>query len=253
MLIPVLASGRARFNPTRISGLLLWADPFYGRFQEITGPSATTPAAATNDPWGTWLARTGQYFTAAANGNRPLLSFGANGRPFALFDGVDDALTRTAGATLTYIEPATLLGNLKIDTSGGGDQTGLTGKVSGTGGLKYKPRSGGGGAPQAGIDQVANFSPQANTSLSNGVWARVGMSADTPVGAGKIIYRFNGAADGTATSSGTTQTGDPRIGLSQISNEALKSGLGDLVIYGRILTTAEYAALDAWMVSRTPT
>jgi hypothetical protein len=79
-----------------ISGLVLWLDPTYGAYQEITGASATTPAIANNDPVGTWKAKTGQYFTSPANGQRPLFKTAIkNGRAILRFDGVDDHLQAT--------------------------------------------------------------------------------------------------------------------------------------------------------------
>src|SRR5215467_3507238 len=101
-------SGGSVFTPFSIPGLFGWGDPTCGKCQEGTGASATTPAAAANDPVGTWLWRTGQYLVAPGTGagQRPTLQFGANSKPFLLADGANGWLTQSTG-TLTCAEPLT--------------------------------------------------------------------------------------------------------------------------------------------------
>lgn len=91
--------GRAKaFTPASLPGLVLWLDPTYGLYQETTGASATTPAVADGDPVGTWLARTGQYLTAASDTERPTLK-PVSGFPLVRTDGVDDMLASAAPVT----------------------------------------------------------------------------------------------------------------------------------------------------------
>jgi hypothetical protein len=86
-------AGGGVFTPAAIPGLVLWLDPSYGLYQETTGASAATPAVAANDPVGTWKARNAAvYFSAVSTSGRPTLQFDA-GKPYLLFDGVDDRLS----------------------------------------------------------------------------------------------------------------------------------------------------------------
>ena len=90
------AGGAAGFTPDQLDGLVLWLDPTYGLYQERTGAGATTPAAADGDPVGTWRARTGQYFTASSDAERPTLRV-IGGRRWVESDGGDDYLSATMG------------------------------------------------------------------------------------------------------------------------------------------------------------
>jgi hypothetical protein len=242
---------RRRFTPFSIPGCVLWFDPFFGLFSQSTGPLATTPVVNPYDVVGTYLTRTGQYFTAGAI-NRPALLFGGNGRPYLQPDGVDDFLTRSAGtAGPALAEPCVLLANVRPDSGGGSDYCLLTGATAAGGGAKWKAKIVG-NVQQAGRDQVANFGTSA-TALTLGAWYRIGALLGAPAGTGKCVYRLNGAADGAADSSAVAVTGDPRLFASQIGGEFFKGGCGDVAVFNRELTPSEYARMDRWMAGRAPT
>ena len=94
MMALMATGGVAAWSPASLNPVL-WVDPSYagGRFQEITGAGATTPATAQNDPVGSVLNRgsAGGWMSAAATGQRPLLGLD-DGSYFAP-DNVDDTLS----------------------------------------------------------------------------------------------------------------------------------------------------------------
>lgn len=104
------SASRSAFSPlSRIPDLGLRAG--VGMYQERTGASATTPAAADADPVGTWLDQSGngRHVVAATDAKRPSRKDGIqNGLPIARFDGSDDylehnAYARTAPRTLYVV------------------------------------------------------------------------------------------------------------------------------------------------------
>lgn len=236
-------------DPSTLSGLTLWLDASFGLFQENTGAAATTPAAANNDPVGTWKARTGQYFTAAAAGNRPLLQIGANGKPWLLGDGTDDYLTSGGGPAVA--EPCTVLYLYRHSTPAVSDTSVFTGHTA-AGGLKIKGRNGSVNTQQSGRDGVANFGVS-NTTLADATWAWGGSTFATPAGAGAGVFQFNNAADGTVTTSAVAVTGNPRVFASFTPGEFHKGGIAQLVIYNRVLSAVELASLYGWSLTQKPT
>ena len=98
-LLTRLATAAPAFTPAQLPTLSLWLDPAYGCYVERTGP--VTPCGD-NDPVGTWVARTGQVFTAPSNAARP--TFKANaGKPYLQLDGADDTLAATLSLTFAEI------------------------------------------------------------------------------------------------------------------------------------------------------
>src|SRR5688500_7354080 len=91
------------FSPTWIPDLILWFDYNFGRYQEITGASATTPANV-GDPVGTWQARTGQYATAPSTGTRSTCA--------------SDGIQPDDSDDIYNISTISLTGNFTIYTSG---------------------------------------------------------------------------------------------------------------------------------------
>lgn len=92
------------FGPT----LAQWLQNDAGLYQERTGASATTLAAADADPVGSWLDQSGngRHMTTTADSKRPVLKLNIqNGRSVIRFDGIDDFLA----ASFSFPDPAYIL------------------------------------------------------------------------------------------------------------------------------------------------
>lgn len=87
---PKISTG---FDPTSISGLMIWLDAadIATLWQDST---RTTPVAANSDPIGAWDDKSGNasHLTQATSGKRPIYASSGTG---VLYDGADDCLTRT--------------------------------------------------------------------------------------------------------------------------------------------------------------
>ncbi len=85
------------WTPTDIAGLALWLKADAGLFQERTGASATTPAAADGDPVGTWWDWSGnvRHATAPADTKRSTKQT-VSGHATIRWDAIDDWLATAA-------------------------------------------------------------------------------------------------------------------------------------------------------------
>ena len=82
--------------PTDITGGQFWGRSTLGLYQERTGASATTPAAADADPVGSWLDQfiSAHHVVAPSDAARPTLKLNIqNGKPVVRFDVIDDVLS----------------------------------------------------------------------------------------------------------------------------------------------------------------
>jgi hypothetical protein len=219
------------FTPASIPDLVLWADPAFGRYQETTGASATTPAGA-GDPVGTWKARTGQYATAASTGTRPLVG-SATGGPVLTFDGVDDLLTwgdlsasfPTAGTLAVRV-----LHTGNASTAREFFQTGAVDSYSRFTGVASFPSA----------LRSARVETQPVVPLS---WATVVVRSD----ASGWTRRLNGTQDISTTAAyqagALWQVGGCTTGI----NKFLEGGIAPVAAYSRVLTDTECADLEAYM------
>lgn len=83
------------FDPLSLSPAL-WLKTDAGLFKELTGPSATTPAAADGDPVGSWLDQSGtnRHVTAPSLAGRATLKLALqNAMSIVRYDGIDDLHT----------------------------------------------------------------------------------------------------------------------------------------------------------------
>jgi hypothetical protein len=181
-----------QFTPLWIPDLLIWLDPNYGLYQEITGASATTPAISSGDPVGTWRARTGQYFITGADSNRPTLQF-INNKPVLSFDGSNHYLMCASGPTWTALTHA-LYAAIRPTTGTDGYDVIMAASQSGNTSFRMLSRV---GSTNWGTWGSADYN--ANTTFSLDTNYIVGMNGGN--------FRLNGVADGTYSNSAGTGGG----------------------------------------------
>jgi hypothetical protein len=238
--------GRAKaFTPASLSGLALWLDPSYGLYQETTGASATTPAAAHGDPVGTWKARTGQYFTASATTKRPLLQISGAYR-YLLFDGVDDFLTSAAspfagGAAAS----ASVFARFRYATVPASGKAAVFGQVNDQ--IEFFSDGDAGHLVGRSRDNASNYHAANLAQAAQGVWYSGGTVND---GAGSLVTGYRDAATATAATGGGLLVSTANFQVGAMSGGALgwlAGSVASVVGYGRALTATEVAKLFTFL------
>lgn len=207
----------------------LWLDSTFGLFQERTGASATTPAAAHGDPVGTWRARTGQNFVAPADGQRPTLRLNT-GLGFVDFDATDDTLDEASAnnVPLTWFvveETKSAGASRRTLTSSGGDNRVLS--ISRNNGNSF----------YVGGSVSGSFAGSAGRHTAALV---------VPSGANCVAYLNN--VDVTGGSVAGANWGALRIGFGGTggAGEPANTYVRQIVKFNRVLTLGELSLLHAW-------
>lgn len=243
----LLGAAADAFIPTWYPGCALWLDPSWGRFQERTTPA--TPAGI-GDLWGTWIARTGQVYTAPADANRPTVATLAGATVATMLCAgtqyMDGPAILPAGAS-DFTMAATVRGTAwhtglrrVWQQRGSSDATGTYAAILGIiPNLQFNGQSN---------DRDSGFALVNNTTYS----IVIRFTNNT---APMVRFRCNGATG----SDGNTYGGLGSLNLGA-SNSAIayKPGRGeqfignilDIVIYSRALSDGETLRLSQWMASR---
>jgi hypothetical protein len=100
------------------------------------------------------------------------------------------------------------------------------------------------GKPTFGKNGVA-FTGAATTALTVGSWAQFNGTYDDATGA--YAFRLNRAADGSGTSAQTITVASSTIGYNPLGTDDLAGDLAELIIYNRVLTAPEIAAVEAYL------
>lgn len=207
----------------------LWLDSTFGLFQERTGASATTPAAAHGDPVGTWRARTGQNFVAPADGQRPTLRSNT-GLAFVDFDNTDDQMDEGSANNVPYtwflVEETKSVGaGSRTLTSSGGDNRVLS--ISRNSGNSF----------------FVGGSVSGNTPGSAG---RHTAALVVPSGSNCIAYLNN--VNVTSGSVAGANWGALRLGFGGTGGATEKANtfVRHIVKFDRVLTLGELSLLHAW-------
>lgn len=244
-----LSVGGGVFSPASLPGLAVWFDPAFGLFQERTGASATTPAAAAADPVGTWRARNvAVYLTAPADAARPTLRFSGT-RPYLEFDGTDDQLLNSTAPADWDSSPhtwyATATGNA------GAEAVGLasTYNAGASAGLSYGWLAS--GAPCA----IKNFTAAEGVAGINGdgTWRR--WAWRSPGVSGGALAVWTARRDGTDVAGAGAMTGivdegaGVYVGSGGINASRFTDNLGHLLLYAAELTDGQLDALDVYFAS----
>lgn len=236
-----LSVGGGAFTPLALSGLAAWFDATRSTFQERTGGSATTPAAADNDPVGSWLDLSGnaRHATGPADSKRPVLKLGVkNGRSVVRFDGTDDILSTATGFLdgavdltvflVSRMRSAGVSGRTLADGTGGGSNW-LLGTFGGNATSFYDGNfhesSGNAGSTNWFLN-VARRDSTASNLFTNGA-ANTG--ATTTPGSGPNGFAFGNRGDET----------EPR-----------DADVAEVVAYSRALTTSERQAVESYLNSK---
>jgi hypothetical protein len=230
--------------PASLTSLALryLAAPAY-LFQETTGASATTPAAADGDPVGTWrdLGGNARYLTAATDATRPTLRL-VSGVWEVQFDGVDDALLNAA-YTLPLGSPWSMAVAYRVAASAHGSF------------VHHGSAAAGYGIGCGAVDQSGN-----GTNLI-GYNAAVGWDVDgVHNGTGAVLVRRASATTRTWDHNGTTSTtgaaginaGGTGFYVGRIppaSGVFLAGGIRELLVGEAAWSDAEKVALSAYFAA----
>lgn len=228
--------GAPAWTPAALPSLAAWytADPAY-LFQERTGASATTPAAADGDPVGTWLDRSGnaRHLTAATDAKRPTLKL-VSGRWYVRIDAVDDDMDFPAG----FAQSLPFYGYFTMSNTGG----------------------------TVGYRQLLSRNPTTGPSLyaGNGMtgalrpavwWASLGATYGSDVsGLHAVRYRIasaavtgvavDGGAEATGATTGTVLGDWTKLGGGAPVSQHLGADVGEIVLaQGTTLSAGEDASL----------
>lgn len=220
------------FDPSKLSGLVMWVKTDAGLFQEST---FATPAVADADPVGGWRDQSGQGndLTQATAGSRPTLKVNIqNGRPVLRFLAATLQYMDTTAFTLSQPTTAIFAGNI----------TNTNGKLT---------------------DAITVINRRMFQCASAGATLRVhaGASVDLACNPGTFSYKaaiWNGTSSLNQQDDGT-QTGDCgannstgiRIGAGGGTISSYMTGdIGEIIFYNRALTTAELNQLRGYIRQR---
>lgn len=216
----------------QISGLVLWLNDTSSKWQEST---RITPAVLDTDPVGAWDDASGQgnHALQATVGARPTLKLAIqNGRPVVRFDGVDDFLG-TVVLTLPTAFTAIIVYANRVNVNG--TLLGLT-----TGGTLLQRNA-------TFFPNVAEASMTAISTLNvhNILTMRYDYTADT------YAHWMDGTADVTDATV-RTYLGAVLLGLGSRSSgvEPLAGDIAEVVLYNRLLSTAERQTVERALGAR---
>ncbi|WP_212005116.1 gliding motility-associated C-terminal domain-containing protein [Chitinophaga sp. HK235] len=220
--------------PGGVPGALLWLRPDIG-----------TSSNADNTPINLWMdyAYKANNATQATAALQPKymnnLTDNVNYNPVVKFDGVDDNMNLDVNKFPTGTNPRTIIGMGKLNAGGTGNRY-----IIGYGAATASQ-----GCGLAYVNGAGNFVGYANDVSSGGFWQTNVFNEMTGMWAGNsgsLVSKGAGLLTqvkmwNTGTSSGA------RIGNSPWGNELWSGAIGDVMVYGSILSTSDRARINTYL------
>ena len=218
----VAADPAPSFDPTTVSGLVVWLDA-----SQLTGLSDTDPVAS----WPNLITTDSEAFAQASGGNQPLYRTGIqNGLPGVRFDGTNDHLDGTVSRTL---KPVTIVAAVRgIDY----DLQFIVGNVSGNNALILRSNG-----------QKFQLDREGSTTFATNTTA---LTNDTPYlvdvtysGADAFAWGLDGSADGSGSSAQGIAAAPICIGARDSGSLFFNGYIHEILIWDNVIASGDLAAV----------
>jgi hypothetical protein len=207
---------RRTFQPTQLSGCLLWA----------TAYSLTEPVGSSVQTWDDASAQDADL-SQSTSGSRPVRRNTGEGRPYLEFDGTDDAMATLVSA---FAAPCTLAVVARVRSA---DAT-----------VRGIAQVGGTNGPRLAFDSShlkgASGSDVADTALpSLGTWF---VGVVTKAAGGNVTVQLNLNSPVTATSSAAVTAGTVQVG-DTAADAVAAVDVAEVAVWGSVLSAADIETL----------
>lgn len=231
------------FDPGQLTGLQVWYRASDGLWQEST---RATPATANADPVGAWddLSGNNRHIIQATAGARPTLRTNVvNGQQIVRFDGSNDTLSVVSNLGMGSNIPFSLF--IVFKTTTGSSDAGLFGTTTtaGPSGNVFLINHHAGTNVYFYIDDA-----QPNYSLGTSSFFIVGATWDGTTNTNGIAMYKDGTSQGNTTA--TLQPSAGTNGHIGQSTTFFNGDMAEIVLYNRVLSTAERQSVERYLGSR---